>query len=55
MRKSLMSRMGMTAGVLAGLCVMALSASACLVDDGTFDEALWSQKRTLFESHVVED
>ncbi|MAE96173.1 MAG: FAD-dependent oxidoreductase [Deltaproteobacteria bacterium] len=34
---------------------MALSASACLGEDGTFDEALWSQKRAVFEGHVVED
>lgn len=34
---------------------MALSASACLRDNGSFDDVLWSQKRTLFESHVVED
>ncbi len=34
---------------------MALSASKCLREDGTWDEERWAEYRRIFETHVVED
>jgi protoporphyrinogen oxidase len=34
---------------------MAYAAADCFQSDGTFNRALWSRHRRLFESHVVED
>ena len=34
---------------------MSIGAVDCLREDGSFDEALWAEKRAEFETHVVED
>jgi protoporphyrinogen oxidase len=34
---------------------MALAASRCLRDDGSFDDAAWARERAIFATHVVED
>jgi len=34
---------------------MALAASRCLRDDGSFDDAAWAREREIFATHVVED